>query len=296
MALALLLGAGIGLGLVLIAFGFRPGRPTLAEELQRLRYGTPPRPGADPGADWSTRLGHPFVRPFASRGLPGVSTRRDLAICGKPVERYLGEKATSALVFSLLGPSVCAVISLGGISVPWQVPAWSVVLLGVLGFFVPDLAVRSQAKERRAEFRHTLSAFLDLVVVSLAGGRGVDGALADASQGGDGWAFVRIRGALQAALAARRTPWAALGRMGEEYGMRELSELAAAVGLAGTEGARVRESLSAKAASLRAHQLADIETAAQNATERMSLPVVGLFFGFLLFIGYPAVTSVLAGF
>ncbi|MFG1879330.1 type II secretion system F family protein [Sphaerisporangium sp. NPDC049003] len=296
MALALLLGAGIGLGLLSIAFGLRPGRLTLAQELQRLRHGTPPRPTADPDAGWSGRLGGPFIKPLAARGLPGARTRRDLAICGKSVERYLGEKATSALIFALLGPSACAVVLLSGIPVPWQIPVWSVALLGILGFFVPDLAVKSQADERRAEFRHALSAFLDLVVISLAGGRGVDGALADASQGGDGWAFVRLRGALQAAHAARRTPWAALGRMGEEYGIRELSELAAAVGLAGTEGARVRESLAAKAASIRAHQLTEIETVAQRATERMSLPVVGLFFGFLLFIGYPAVASVLAGF
>lgn len=45
------------------------------------------------------------------------------------------------------------------------------------------------------------------------------------------------------------------------------------VGLVGTEGARVRESLTAKAAALRRHQLAEAETAAANATERMVLPI-----------------------
>ena len=65
--------------------------------------------------------------------------------------------------------------------------------------------------------------------------------------------------------------------------------------LAGTEGARVRASLAAKAASLRTHELAEAETADQAATERMSLPVVLLFAGFLLFLGYPAVEKVLTG-
>ncbi|WP_068927471.1 type II secretion system F family protein [Planobispora rosea] len=296
MALALLLGAGIGLGLALAASGFWPARPSLAQELHRLRHGTPARPTADPDAGWSGRLGHSLTGPLAARGLPGAATRCDLAVCGKTIERLLGEKVTSTLAFALLGPAVYAAVTLGGVSMPWQVPAWSLIPMGALGFFVPDLALKSQARERRDELRHALSAFLDLLVVSLAGGRGVDGALADAAQGGDGWAFVRLRGTLQAALAARRTPWAALERMGEEYGVRELCELAAAVGLAGTEGARVRASLTAKAASLRAHQLAGIETAAQTATERMSLPVVGLLAGFLLFTGYPAIASVLAGF
>jgi tight adherence protein C len=46
---------------------------------------------------------------------------------------------------------------------------------------------------------------------------------------------------------------------------------------------------------LRTHQLAEAETADQAATERMSLPVVLLFAGFLLFLGYPAVQKVLTG-
>lgn len=77
--------------------------------------------------------------------------------------------------------------------------------------------------------------------------------------------------------------------------MAELGEQAASVGLAGTEGAKVRSSLAAKAASLRSHQLADAETTAQAATERMSLPVVLLFAGFLCFIAFPAIERVLAG-
>jgi tight adherence protein C len=71
--------------------------------------------------------------------------------------------------------------------------------------------------------------------------------------------------------------------------------LAASVSLAGTEGAKVRASLAAKAASLRTHELAEAETADQAATERMSLPVVLLFAGFLVFLGYPAVEKVLTG-
>ena len=56
--------------------------------------------------------------------------------------------------------------------------------------------------------------------------------------------------------------------------MHRRSFLAASVSLAGTEGAKVRQSLAAKAAALRTHQLTDAEGSAQAATERMSLPVV----------------------
>ena len=75
----------------------------------------------------------------------------------------------------------------------------------------------------------------------------------------------------------------------------ELTELAASITLAGTEGAKVRASLTAKAAAIRARQLADAETTAQAATERMSLPLVILFAGFLALIGYPALVHVING-
>ncbi|MGA2830808.1 MAG: type II secretion system F family protein, partial [Streptosporangiaceae bacterium] len=118
-------------------------------------------------------------------------------------------------------------------------------------------------------------------------------ALTYSAAAGHGWAFTRLRGALQAAQLTRRPPWQLLGQLGDDLGLAELSELAASVTLAGTEGARVRASLAAKAAGLRTRQLADAETAAQAATERMSLPLVLLFAGFLLLIGYPAVVRVL---
>jgi hypothetical protein len=68
------------------------------------------------------------------------------------------------------------------------------------------------------------------------------------------------------------------------------------VGLAGTEGAKVRASLGAKAVSLRMHELTEAESSEQAATEKMSLPVVLLFAGFLCFIAFPAVERVLTGF
>jgi hypothetical protein len=71
--------------------------------------------------------------------------------------------------------------------------------------------------------------------------------------------------------------------------------LAASVSLAGTEGAKVRTSLAAKAGALRTHQITDAEGDATAATERMSLPVMLLFLGFLAFIAYPALTKVLSG-
>ena len=65
--------------------------------------------------------------------------------------------------------------------------------------------------------------------------------------------------------------------------------------LAGTEGARVRESLAVKATSLRSHALAEAEAEAEATTEKMAMPVVLLFVGFLILVGYPAIDLILNG-
>ena len=209
---------------------------------------------------------------------------------GRSPERHLAEKVTLALVGLLFVPAIAALLAPG-----WRPPAAAWCRCGRRssswspGSSLPDLGIRADAARRRRDFRHALSSFLDLVVVALAGGGGVETALADAAAVGSGWAFAYLRRTLDQARLARQTPWAALGRLGQELGVGELSELAASVALAGTEGAKVRASLAAKAASLRTHELAEAETADQAATERMSLPVVLLFAGFLFFLGFPAV-------
>jgi tight adherence protein C len=130
-------------------------------------------------------------------------------------------------------------------------------------------------------------------VISLAGGAGVDGALDDAASSGTGWGFRQLRRALDTARLTSAPPWETLGRLGQQVDVPELVELAASLSLAGSEGAKVRASLAARAATMRAHALTDAESTAQSATERMSLPVVFLFGGFLIFVSFPAFQTVL---
>jgi tight adherence protein C len=296
---ALLSGAGLGLGLVAVARGLWPHRAPLAVELARLDHRPAPAPLLGVAASlgrWRRGLGVPLAAAAEATGLRLASLRADLAITGRSLEAHLAEKVALGVLGLALAPATAAVMALGGAHLPWAVPAWAAVVLGVVFFFAPDVGVRAEAAERRRDVRHALGSFLDLVVVGLAGGSGVEGALDDAAGVGSGWAHAQIRHALGAARVTGETPWSALARLGGELGVSELAELAASVGLAGSEGAKVRQSLAAKAASLRTHALADAEEHAESATEAMSLPVVLLFAGFLVFVAFPALARVLAGF
>ncbi|WP_344437713.1 type II secretion system F family protein [Kitasatospora nipponensis] len=219
----------------------------------------------------------------------------DLRTLAVPVERHLAEKATAALA-GLLGPwLLAAMAAAAGPGCPLLLPAWGSVALALALFFAPDLALRQRATRYRVDVRHALSTFLDLTVVALSGGAGVEQALTAAADAGHGPAFTAFRRALRQAEVTRTPPWAPLGELGERLAVAELSELAATTSLAGQEGARIKASLTSKAATLRAHLLAEAEAEAASATERMSLPVVILFAGFLLFIGYPALAHALSG-
>ena len=298
MITALVLGAGTGFGVWLVVRGLFPSRASLADALAQLKRVPQAAPVLAPVSDGgiAAQLGRPVAEALGHLGagwlVPG-RIRQDLAVLDRSAERHLAEKVTLCLVRLLVVTAMAALLAFGGAHVPLALPVWGALVLGVCGFVVPDLGIHTDANRRRRDFRHALSSFLDLVVVALAGGGGVESALSDAASIGAGWPFAYLRRALDQARLAREAPWTALGRLGTELGVDELSELAASVALAGTEGAKVRSSLAAKATSLRTHQLAEAETADQAASERMSLPVVLLFAGFLFFIGFPAVERVL---
>ncbi|WP_232668634.1 type II secretion system F family protein [Pseudonocardia sp. TRM90224] len=293
--LTALAGAGVGIGLCLIVLGARTRRPKLAT-LLAVADPTNHRPaehldsGWDGYSGWVLRLGLPAARAMLRRGLPTANIAADLRVAERPPVVHLATTTVLGLAGLVIPALIAVPLAVAGAG---ALPLWVCVGMAVLGFLAPDVQVRQVARRRRVEFRRAIGTVVDLTAIALAGGAGVEQALTDAAAIGTGWAHDKIRTALDAAAVTRSDPWAVLGRLGVDLGVDELSELAATLLLAGTEGARVRASLTTKAASLRAHHQTDDEAAAGAATERMSLPIIVLFAAYLVFIGYPALTHVL---
>lgn len=158
----------------------------------------------------------------------------------------------------------------------------------------PLLSLHRQVAHARAAAEQAVSVYADLVVLCLAGGMGIESALAAAAVAGDPLT-TRIARTLDVAGGAGRSPWDALAELGEALGVSALVDLAVAVGLAGTEGSAVRATLAARAETLRRRRAAADEARANAVTERLFVPSVLLLIGFLLFIGYPAVARILTG-
>jgi Flp pilus assembly protein TadB len=170
---------------------------------------------------------------------------------------------------------------------------WVGLVLAAAFFFLPDLELKQKVEKRRRDFRHAIGAFLDLVAMNLSGGRGVPEALMAASEIGTGWAMWRIRDALVNARITAQTPWQALGALGEEVRVDELRDLSAALSLVAEDGAKVRESLATRAASLRRRELADLQGQAGERSQSMLVAQMLLCAAFLIFLVYPAVQTLL---
>lgn len=163
---------------------------------------------------------------------------------------------------------------------------------GFVGFLLPITLLRTSARAKRRSFVHAFSAYLDLVNVLLAGGAGMETALIAAAEAGDGWAFGTLRTCLTRSRLARRSPWGELRTLGTRWSISEVVEVAGSMSLSGEHGARIRSSLAARADSMRSRQVAEVEALAQSATERMGVPVMMLFVGFMVLLGYPALQTV----
>jgi len=281
---SILLGAGIGLGLFLLIRGSRR-RAIPIDDLFRLLD----RPADGPQASRSALLGR-VIRIVEGRSSPTVD--RDLRVTGQTAERHAMAKLIG-VVAGVGSPALLHALLLtqgGGLALGLLL----VSLVGgpILGFTVPDVRLRAAARRRRLQFEHALSSYLDLVNVVLAGGAGIESALEAAADAGDGWVFEELRETLVRARATRRSPWTALGELGAALGVDPLTELASTVQLAGEQGARIRSSLTAKAAALRSRQSAELEADAHAASERMGVPTVLMFVGFLVLLGFPALQQI----
>ncbi len=295
---ALLAGAGLGLALLLLVRALFPARPLLSESV--ARYDLARRPARTAPRDITGSLvalragiGARLAQELQVRGIGYTSVRPDLAVLGRTMEGFLATKVFFAVGGALAVPALSALAALTGHAVPVTVPVFGALLSGLLGFVLPDIVLRQQAADRRRDFQHAVGAFVDLVALNMAGGRGVPEALVSAVSIGRGWAFARLAETLAGARLAGTTPWQALGDLGEELAVDDLRELAASLTLVAESGAKVRDSLTSRAASLRRRELADAEGQAGEDSQSMLIAQLVICLGFMVFLIYPAAVRVL---
>ncbi|WP_273120198.1 type II secretion system F family protein [Actinomyces dentalis] len=260
----------------------------LRQEARRLN----PRERALP--DWLDALGYRAAALLRRTGIDLGGLSSDLSVLGRSLERHL----VASLLLGLLGfGAPLLVTALGALAgrPMGSLPLLACLVLGAAMAALPTARLRSRAAQARRDFRHVVGSFLDLVSMSLSAGRGVPEALDAASALSDDPAMARIRDALAAARLRGETPWAAMGRLGETLRIDELRDLSAALALVAEDGAKIRESLSARATSMRRRELADAEGRAGENSESMLVAQLVIAIGFIVFLVYPALSGIMGG-
>lgn len=275
MSATLLLSAlALVAGGLLLAHGLvAASRPALAARLDRTGTSLRNRTRLGAGVAIDARLG---------RDLEGLRTRYEHSLRqaggGKTVGRLLGQKALLAAAFPLV-PLLPYAAATG------RLPSAGFALaLAVLGFFVPDLALRSAVRRRREEIFLDLPEALSVMALALGAGLSLRQALELAARDCPGPLGEELERALNLARRERGLgEREALLRVARESGEPTFARFAEL--LAAKESPYV-DFLRQQAAHARAEQNRFLERAADRAYLSMHAPVAPLLAVLVLLVAY----------
>ena len=282
-----LAGGLVGVGVWLAWTGWSPAHPPLAATLARLGQ---PTVEVDPASrdNLDVRVGV-WARKIGVVDQAVTAMRADLRVLRRSPDEQAALIVTYAVLGFLWAPVVVAGGWLVGFRLPIAIPLWLAAAGAGIGAVSAIRSVKTAAAQRRQAFSHALSSFCDICGMCLAAGRGVESSLETAAHTGAGWSFAELQTALRRGYVRGDTPWDALARLGNDADLADLTELAAALSLAGDQGAAVRDTVGSKAKAIRERLTAEAERAAASTTERMGIPATFLLLGFILFLGFPAI-------
>ena len=296
LTLTVLVGAACGLGLFALVRALTPGRRSAVATVARIDALRAAGPGggatAAPAEGVRAKLGERIAAFYLQQGWEQRSLRADLAVLERSWEAFLATKVLLSAVGLFFGPFLFGIAWTIGMGSGPVIPIWLALFFAVVFFMLPDIEVRRDAAEKRRDLRRVIGAYLDLVAMNLAGGRGLPEALMAAADVSDGWALLRIRNCLADARITGTSQWQALGQLGDELGVEELKDLSASLALVADDGAKVRESLSSRAETMRHRELAEIEGSAGEKSQSMLVAQLLLCAGFLVFLIFPAAMRV----
>jgi tight adherence protein C len=256
------------------------GRQSVAQRLSRavappsevdvLLEAPPPRP-----AEKMARFAEPFQKLMPrSEGEVSVVEKR-LARAGYReayyVKIFYGAKVLAPVVLCLL-VAVSGLSALGGF--------FSYIMAAGLGFLLPDFLLGNRIKARQTNLRLGLPDALDLIIVCVEAGLGLDRAILRATEElrlsqpeiADELALVSLE---QRAGRSRVDAWK---NCGERTGVESIRALAAILIQADKFGTSVGKALRAHAQTLRVQRRQDAEEQAARTTVKLIFPLVLFIF------------------
>ena len=286
LAVVLFTGFLIAGGLVALIAAFVPATPHLADTLnglsEQLQVVEPIAVSKGAEVSRSDRLGT-----WMYRHSPTALTarqRQNLQIRNKAVAEFYAEKTIFAIIGALL-PALVTTL-LGMITeLPWVTPALLAVLGVIIGYFVPDLLLRGQAKAVRSDAGEALLTFIDLVTLERLANTSATQSLHNAANLSEVPLFTQIRAALERARLEQQSPYGELRRLADQLNLPELTDVADIMQL-DESGAALSGVLRARVRELRDAHLTAAQTEANAVSEGMTIymTIPALIFGLIFMV------------
>lgn len=274
---ALMAGAVLAVGLVLI--GSMWLRPSLGVVLASMDPTVRPDP-ADSPSDGG----------FASRVLRlGGVDDLGLATLGRSRAQHTFVLSTALVVAGAVPLIVLGVAHTTHLfAVSMVVPPVVAALGALVGAAVVQRSTLDAIAVVRADLRHQLTAYLDVVTMLIAGDTGHETALEQAAAVGEGRLFDELRRSLREHGTRGLSLVGALDDVASRCGLAELDQIAGALDLAASDGAPIVRTLTARTATLRSAAASEQEMEARLRTSRLTGPIVGMALVFMVLVVYPA--------
>ena len=290
--MVILLGAMAGLGLLFIVLGLthRPVRAPLPDtpDLER---------GADDDSEGAGAVQH-ATRRAAARIERDLHSNSMLNQDARMVGRSLETHALHKMAGLVLGAALLAALgffanTLFELELPLLIIVAVALAGGLLGWWVPDSIVKTEAAKERVLFQQVTESWLELVAQLVTAGADTFGALAAAASYSEQPGFVVIRDALRVSAASGEPPWTGLRRLADDRRLRFLDPFCSALELAGTTGAGSRQAILAQVESARSKAMLEADAAAASSGEKMGAPLALIGGAFMILMGYPPLAGIM---
>ncbi len=239
---------------------------------------------------FSERVIIPILRKigeFSARFTPQkviLETNRKLELAGNPGRL----DATTFLAFRLIVPVVLIgfMILINSLSAaPWPLSRFSLVLLlvGFVGFYMPQLWLTSRINARQKEVRKAMPDALDLLTICVEAGLSFDAAMSKVSEKWENelsLAFARVIREIQLGKLQRE----ALRDMADRLGIPEMTSFVAAVIQSQQLGVSIAKVLRIQSDQMRIRRRQRAEEEAHKAPVKMILPMAFLIFPSIMII------------
>jgi len=231
------------------------------------------------------------ARRFTPGGMISGMEKR-LLLAGSPPKWNLDKALAMKVTFGLAGLGMGFLLLVGGN------PLGRFLLVGlpVLGWFTPDLLLKSKAQERQAEIQLALPDTLDQITISVEAGLGFDAALSRVAKSGEGPLADEILRTLQDMHAGMPRAQALKG-LATRTEVPELKHFVSAVVQASTYGVPIAQVLRVQSAELRVKRRQRAEEQAMKLPVKVLFPLVLCILPclFIVILG-PAAIRIVQGF